>query len=82
MNWETFGATWKEADFEATPWTVPKERMKARREYRVPLTPRAVEILKVLSELGAGPDAYLLQGQKQGRPLSIMAMDDVAADEG
>ncbi len=72
---ETFGATWKEIDLEAALWTVPAERMKAGREHRVPLTPRAVEILTELADLGAAPDAYVFPGQKEGRPLSIMAMD-------
>lgn len=72
---ETFGATWKEIDLEAALWTVPKERMKAGREHRVPLTPRAVEILTELSELSTGPNAYVFPGQKEGRPLSVMAMD-------
>lgn len=72
---ETFGATWREIDLKAALWTIPAERMKAGREHRVPLTPRAVEILTELSGLGAEPDAYVFPGQKEGRPLSIMAMD-------
>ncbi len=72
---ETFGATWKEIDLDAALWTVPAERMKAGREHRVPLTPRAVEILNELAGLGAGPDAYVFPGQREGRPLSTMAMD-------
>ncbi len=72
---ETFGATWKEIDLEAALWTIPAERMKAGREHRVPLTPRAVEVLTELAGLGAEPDAYVFPGQKEGRPLSTMAMD-------
>ncbi len=72
---ETFGATWREIDLEAAIWTIPRERMKAGREHRVPLTDRAVEILTELSELSTGPAAYVFPGQKKGRPLSVMAMD-------
>lgn len=72
---ETFGAIWREIDLEAAIWTIPRERMKAGREHRVPLTDRAVEILTELSELSTGPDAYVFPGQKKGRPLSVMAMD-------
>jgi Integrase len=72
---ETFGLTWKEIDLEAALWIVPAKRMKAGREHRVPLTPRAVEILTELAELGAEPDAHVFPGQKEGRPLSIMSMD-------
>jgi integrase len=72
---ETFGATWKEIDLVAALWTIPAGRMKAGREHRVPLTPRAVEILNELAGLGAGPNAYVFPGQREGRPLSTMAMD-------
>lgn len=72
---ETFGATWKEIDVEAALWTVPAERMKAGRDHRVPLTPRVVEILTELADLGTEPNAYVFPGQKGGRPLSVMAMD-------
>jgi integrase len=36
-------------------WTVPAARMKAGKEHRVPLGPRAVEILRALPRDGAGP---------------------------
>ena len=38
-------ATWDEVDFEAAVWSVPGGRMKARRDHRVPLSARALEIL-------------------------------------
>lgn len=72
---ETFGATWKEFDLEAALWVIPAKRMKAGREHRVPLTPRAVEILTELAGLGIDPDAFVFPGQKEGRPLSVMAME-------
>lgn len=72
---ETFGARWKEIDLKAALWVIPGPKMKAGREHRVPLTPRAVEILTKLSILGTDPDAYVFPGKKEGRPLSVMAMD-------
>ena len=38
---EAMGARWEEFDLERGVWTVPKERMKAGREHRVPLSDRA-----------------------------------------
>ena len=35
---EVIGATWPEIDLEAKLWTVPAERMKAKREHLVPLS--------------------------------------------
>lgn len=72
---ETFGATWREIDLQAAIWTIPRERMKAGREHRVPLTSRVVEMLTELEELSTGADAYVFPGQKKGRPLSVMSMD-------
>ncbi|MCG9055145.1 tyrosine-type recombinase/integrase [Laribacter hongkongensis] len=43
---EVRGMTWNEVDFDASVWTVPADRMKARLPHRVPLSDRAVEILR------------------------------------
>ena len=53
-------------------WTVPAERMKMQIEHRVPLVPRAVEIIEALPVIEGSP--YLFPGQRRGRPLSNMAM--------
>jgi hypothetical protein len=37
---EAIGARWQEIDFAGKVWTIPKERMKAEREHRVPLCER------------------------------------------
>ena len=42
---EVRGARWAEIDLEGGEWTIPAERMKSRREHRVPLSARAREIL-------------------------------------
>jgi integrase len=68
---ETLFATAAEIDFEAKVWTIPPERMKARKEHRVPLCDRALEIAKA----GAGRP-YLFAGAR-GKPLSNMAMAEL-----
>jgi integrase len=45
---EVLGARWDEVDLGAAVWTIPAARMKGKREHRVPLAPRAVELLKRL----------------------------------
>jgi integrase len=45
---ETIGAEWDEFDLAEGVWIVPAERMKAGRQHRVPLSNRAVEILRGL----------------------------------
>jgi integrase len=64
---ESIGAKWSEID-QAT-WTIPAVRMKMKRDHRVPLTERAIEILSELPRLGdrvfpraAGAMLVLLQG--------------------
>jgi integrase len=47
---EAVGARWQEFDLENAMWTVPVSRMKAGREHRVPLSQRALTILKVMHE--------------------------------
>jgi integrase len=43
---EARGALWAEIDIQAGVWSVPKERMKARRAHRVTLSPEALEVLE------------------------------------
>jgi integrase len=64
-------------DLEAKVWTVPKARMKGGREHRVPLSSRALEVLAQAAALRADghPEAYVFPGQRNGRPLSGMAME-------
>lgn len=38
--------TWDEVDLDTATWTVPAARMKMRREHKVPLSARALEILQ------------------------------------
>ena len=42
---EARGARWEEIDIEAATWTIPAERMKAGREFAVPLSAGALDVL-------------------------------------
>jgi integrase len=68
---EVIGATPGEFDLQKALWTIPAERMKARREHRTPLSPRALEIVR---EQIKGRTAFVFSGQREGRALSNMAM--------
>lgn len=67
---EAIGAKWNEIDPDKALWTIPAERMKAGKEHRVPLSPRAVDILESVRELGS---EHLFPGAR-GDKLSSMAM--------
>ena len=45
---ETIGATWDEIDFKGKVWTVPAGRIKGGKEHRVPLSDRAIALLKAM----------------------------------
>ncbi|ECF6815116.1 tyrosine-type recombinase/integrase [Salmonella enterica subsp. enterica serovar Thompson] len=50
---EASGARWVEIDLDAKLWTIPAERMKAKREHIVPLSPQALDILEVMKPISA-----------------------------
>jgi integrase len=67
---EMLGAKWDEVDLEKAIWIIPADRMKAGKEHRVPLSPRAVEILNAAKRLGKD---YLFPAVRGGA-MSGMAM--------
>lgn len=68
---EVLQCRWSEIDLDAKIWTVPAERMKARREHRVPLSPAALRLLKALAS-PSSPSAFVFA--KDERALSSMAL--------
>ena len=50
---EASGTRWAEINLDAKLWTIPAERMKAKREHIVPLSPQALEILEVMKPISA-----------------------------
>ena len=63
---------WNEMDLSNQCWTIPKTRMKAGREHRVPLSSRCLEILK-RAKLLSGDNEFVFPGASLGKPLSNMA---------
>lgn len=79
---EVRGATWEEIDLKATPvWTIPASRMKAKREHRVPLSARAVDILRQSRALGDGT-GLVFPGTKSGKALSDMTLSKLVKELG
>lgn len=50
---EASGTKWEEINFDAKVWTIPAERMKKRREHRIPLTEQMLELLEVIKPISA-----------------------------
>jgi integrase len=67
---EVLGARWDEVDMNKAVWTIPAARMKAGKEHKVPLSPRAIELLTKAAGLGS---EWLFPSANGGK-LSSMAM--------
>ena len=65
-------ATWAEIDMAGRVCTIAAERMKAKREHRVPLGWRALEILDAARTLGDGKS--LVFPMRSRRPISMSTL--------
>ena len=68
-------ATWKEIDLKNKLWTIPADRMKAKREHWVPLSDAAIKLLESMPRIDDSP--YLFPGERSKRPLSDMSLTAV-----
>lgn len=67
---EARGATWDEIDQERAVWTIPADRMKRGKAHRIPLSDRAVAILRELP----GGDGFVFTSKRTGKALSESSM--------
>ena len=65
---ELLGMRWDEIDFQNAVWSLPAGRMKAGRPHRVPLSTRALAMLRKLEQSKHGE--FVFAGHAPGRPLS------------
>ena len=73
---EAVGARWSEISGDV--WTIPAERMKGGKPHRVPLSRRAMDLLKALPRNGD----LIFPGPKLGRALNINAPRKLLIDMG
>ncbi|WP_321866651.1 tyrosine-type recombinase/integrase [Paraburkholderia tropica] len=69
---ESRGARWSEIDLDRGIWAVPPERMKAKKEHRVPLSPAAVELLKAIER--EEDQDLVFPSPRSGSQLSDMSL--------
>lgn len=69
---EAIGARWSEIDLEKAIWTIPADRMKMKREHRVPLSDAVQEVLKAREEVKQSE--FIFPGMKPNTPISNMTM--------
>ncbi len=78
---EVRGAQWGEFNFDVAVWTIPAERMKAKKDHRVPLSAEALSIVEQAKSLRQdGND--LVFPSASGRPLSDMTLSKLMKDLG
>lgn len=70
---EVRAAKWTEFDREQQLWTIPAERMKNRREHRVPLSRQACRTLDELHKV-SGYSKWLMPGLTESKPASNNTM--------
>jgi integrase len=69
---EVLPARREEINFGCEVWTIPAARMKTGVEHIVPLSKRAVAIVKRALELGGEDEELVFPSRKRGKPLSNM----------
>ena len=62
-------AEWSEIDFEKAIWTIQEGKMKMRREFKIPLSSAALEVLQAQKKI-SGEYQYIFSGRHPNRPIS------------
>lgn len=68
-------ATWGEIDFDQALWSIRGERMKMRRDHLVPLSPRALDLLRQLEALGLSKQWLFPNRRNPTRPMSATTIN-------
>jgi integrase len=68
---EALGATW--AEIEGDTWVIPAERMKARKEHRVPLSPQVMALLNELPREDGNPFLFV-SSKTPGKAITEMTV--------
>jgi integrase len=76
---EIRGATWAELDLATAVWTIPADRMKAKRAHKVPLSAAAVAVFKKASVIRQLRTELVFPSVKGG-PLSDMTLTKAVRD--
>lgn len=70
---EVFGAKWQEIDFKNKVWIIPKDRMKADKEHRVPLSQEAINLLESVQAYNLSSE-FIFPAPRTGEMLSDMSL--------
>jgi integrase len=65
---EALNMVWSEVDFDTRTATIPSRKMKARKEFRIPLSDAAIEVLRAMAAIRHND--FVFPGARDGRPVS------------
>jgi integrase len=72
---EVRGMSWDELDLDDAIWVVPAERIKMKREHRVPLTASAIDVLMDMRQ--HGQSGLVFPSVQNGKQMSDMTLSAV-----
>jgi integrase len=72
---EILGARWPEIDLTMALWTIPKGRMKAGNEHKVPLCDEALEVLRLARERTGDESGLVFAGDQGGKQMTPAAFE-------
>ncbi len=78
---EIRNAKWDEVDLEAKKWTIPAERMKQKKEHKVPLSSRCIKILEEAQKLRDNHN-FIFPGTVESKPLSDATLSKLMRELG
>lgn len=67
---EATGARWSEINLESATWTIPAERMKKRKEHKVPLPRQAVQLLQDIKGVTGHRDLVFPNRDDRSKPMT------------
>ncbi|ELR66115.1 Integrase [Photobacterium marinum] len=67
---EAAGARWDEINIDKKIWTIPAERMKKRREHRIPLTEQAIALLDTMQAISGHRDYVFPSDRDPKKPCN------------
>jgi len=78
---EVRGALWSEIDFDNALWSIPAARMKMKRDHRVPLVQRALDILHQIKNCGFSKE-IIFPSLTSGKALSDVTLSKLIKELG
>ena len=75
-------AVWSELDLAVSTWTIPAERMKAKRAHVVPLSRAAIRLFERMKHFRRLGSDLVFPGTAKDKPLSDMTLTKVLRDMG